>query len=73
MQFHVYTFDGWYWPECSHKFMNHRRMFPTNKSKNKVKIPTEFINVLSDEILLQGPFPWTQTLVYWNFSDARGS
>lgn len=34
-------------------------MFPTYKLKIKVKIPAELINVLSDENVVQGPFPWT--------------
>lgn len=37
-----------------------RKIFPTYKLKNKVKIPAELINVLSDENVVQGPFPWTQ-------------
>lgn len=28
MQFHVNTFDSWYWPECSHKFMDIKKNIP---------------------------------------------
>lgn len=28
MQFHVNTADGWYWPECSHKFMKDKKNIP---------------------------------------------
>lgn len=26
MHFHVNTYEGWYWPECSHKFIKDKKI-----------------------------------------------